>query len=69
MNRAEHVDWAKRRALEYVEAGHGFLAVASIASDLSKHPETANHPGIIIGILTVPAENLHELKRWIEGFA
>lgn len=39
MTRAEHLQWAKDRALEYVEAGDFTGACASILSDLSKHPQ------------------------------
>jgi hypothetical protein len=35
---AEHIEWAKQRAFEYVEAGQLVLAVASLISDLGKHP-------------------------------
>ena len=38
--RAEHLAWCKRRAMEYVDAGDLSNAVASMGSDLSKHPET-----------------------------
>lgn len=36
--RAEHLSWAKERALEYVERGELQDAFNSIASDLGKHP-------------------------------
>jgi hypothetical protein len=39
MTRAEHVAWAKARALEYVEAGEYDMAMASMMSNLNKHPE------------------------------
>jgi hypothetical protein len=38
LTRAEHLQWAKARALEYVEAGDLANACASMLSDLSKHP-------------------------------
>lgn len=44
MTRAEHLAWAKERALEYVEAGQLGQAVNSMISDLSKHHELM--PGI-----------------------
>lgn len=37
MTRAEHVAWAKERALEYVEAGQLTDAWTSLVSDLGKH--------------------------------
>jgi len=39
LTRAEHLQWAKDRALEYVEAGDLTSACASILSDLGKHPQ------------------------------
>jgi hypothetical protein len=68
MTRAEHLAWAKERALEYADASQ---ALASIGSDLSKHPETRGHPGpelmmleLLTGGLTSPAQ----IRRFIEGF-
>lgn len=43
MNRAEHLNWCKQRALEYLNPGQFFSiddAMASMASDLGKHDET-----------------------------
>ncbi|WP_140464628.1 hypothetical protein [Hymenobacter nivis] len=37
--RAAHLEWAKARALEYVDAGELANACASFMSDLTKHPE------------------------------
>lgn len=43
MNRAEHLAWAKERALEYLPDNVND-AMASFMSDLNKHDETAGHP-------------------------
>jgi hypothetical protein len=43
VNRAEHLAWAKDRALEYLP-GDVNNAMASLVSDLNKHEETAGHP-------------------------
>lgn len=40
MTRQEHLAWAKKRALEYVDRGELQLALDSLISDLGKHPET-----------------------------
>ena len=71
ITRQEHLLWCKKRALEYVEAGDNGQAFASMASDLRKHPDTENHPGIqlgmmqmICGLLNTPAE----MRKFIEGF-
>jgi hypothetical protein len=41
MTRAEHLAWCKERALEYLDMGDRVNAMASMISDLGKHPETA----------------------------
>lgn len=71
MTRQEHMEWCKQRALEYVDTDPQG-AYASMVSDLGKHPETANHVGIqlgmmqmIGGMLSTPAE----MRKFIEGFA
>ncbi len=53
MTRAEHVAWAKGRALdapgisrEQAIAG----ALASMASDLAEHPETEERIGLMLGM-------------------
>lgn len=38
---------------------------------MGKHPETANHLGLHIGILlsiTGKLSNSHEIREWIDGF-
>ena len=69
--RAEHLEWCKARALQYVDAGDLDQAMASMGSDLNKHPDTAGHPAMqiwllerISGRLTTP----DEVTRFIEGF-
>lgn len=42
MTAAEHFAWARERALEYVHMGDGGAALASLISDLGKHPGTAH---------------------------
>jgi hypothetical protein len=42
VTRDEHLAWCKKRALEYVDAGDLTNAVASMGSDLKKHPDTDN---------------------------
>ncbi len=71
MTRAEHLGWAKQRALAYVDDGDITNALASLLSDLGKHPETAEHAGIALtgglllgGQLGTPAK----VREHIEGF-
>ena len=49
ISRAQHLEWAKARALEYVELGQLRYALNSTVSDLRKHPETENHLAIQLG--------------------
>jgi len=71
MNRAEHVAWSKQRALEYVERGELANAMASMVSDLNKHPETSGHLGCGLGVMLRMGGGLkteEEMRKWIEGF-
>jgi hypothetical protein len=73
MNRDEHVEWTKQRAILELESGEPrapLNAIASVQSDLSKHPETRRHPAIeLMGML---AMNGHlntdaEIRSFIDG--
>jgi len=69
--RAQHLEWCKKRALAYCDQGYLQQALASMFSDLTKHPQTANHSGIgrdvgrmSSGDLTTP----DQVREFIEGF-
>ena len=69
--RTEHLNWCKTRALEYVERGDLEQALTSMASDLGKHEEIANHAGIPLGLQMMMAGLLNsqdEMRRFINGF-
>jgi hypothetical protein len=69
--RAEHLAWCKERALEYVDRGDLQSALASMASDTSKHPETAGHSGNELGLMLMMTGNLStaaEMRHHIEGY-
>lgn len=71
INRAEHVAWCKMRALEYVDAGDLRSALASMMSDLNKHPETVGHSATTLGMRLMMSGHLStadEMRRYIEGF-
>ncbi len=71
MTRAEHLEWCKQRALEYVERGDWRQAFTSLTSDLGKHPETANHAGIKLGFGLLIGGHLRgaaEMREFINGF-
>lgn len=70
MTRAEHMDWCKRRAYVVANSGDGVGAIASFASDISKHPDTEGFKGMIgMLMLTVDTSSTESVKRFIEGFA
>lgn len=71
MDRREHLKWCKDRALEYVNMGDTQQAFASFSSDMSKHPETANHSALQLGTSLFVAGHLNskaEMEKWINGF-
>ena len=70
-SRKQHMDWCKKRALEYVEICDIYNAWNSMVSDLGKHPETANHIAIALGNELLISNNLNtpeKMKTYIEGF-
>lgn len=71
VTRAEHLRWAKDRALAYADRGDVVNTLASLTSDLRKHPETEDHPGPQLGLMLAMAGALstpHQLRDWVEGF-
>jgi hypothetical protein len=70
MDRAEHLAWAKTRALTYVDRGDLTNAMASFVSDMRKHPDTADVIDVMgmIGMTAAISGNPNEMRRFIEGF-
>jgi hypothetical protein len=71
MTRQEHLDWCKKRALEYVDRGDMKNAYASMVSDLNKHEETRNHSAIQLGMMLMMGGYLakkEEMTKFINGF-
>ena len=68
--RAEHLAWCKKAALEYLDAGDVTNAVASMCSDLSKHPDTERIGAVMAGLGLLCAMNHDTVgaRDWIEGF-
>lgn len=70
-SREEHLQWCKQRALAYVDAGELNEALASMCSDLRKHPETETHLAIGLGVLLAAGGHLstkEEMRKFIKGF-
>lgn len=68
MTREEHVQWARRRAHEYVDGGNGMEAFASMLSDLHKHEETvAAAGGCFIAGMAIDRTDSAAVRRWIDS--
>ena len=71
MTREEHLEWCKKRALEYVDSGDLSQAYASMASDMKKHPDTARNPAVGLGVQLMFGGQLNtadKMRKFIEGF-
>lgn len=66
--RQEHLQWCKQRALEYVAAGDMQQALASMTSDLGKHPETRSSVQFCVMLGRLETSSRERMKRFIEGF-
>lgn len=70
MNRSEHLQWCKDRALEYVNTGDLKNAFASFQSDMTKHEETNDHIALKLGTMLLISGHLsneNQMKEWING--
>lgn len=69
--RAEHLAWCKQRALEYADSGDMAGALASMTSDLRKHPETDGSDVGVLGMMLLMSGQLDtpaQMREWIEGY-
>jgi hypothetical protein len=71
--REEHLEWCKQRAREYVDRGELADAVASMGSDMDKHPETrmaGEKMGMLIyvAMLRITEGDVQGVREWVEGF-
>lgn len=71
--RAEHLQFCKDRAMEYVKKGDLLNAVTSMMSDLEKHPETSTKEAalVILGLLAMQEAQQGDragVIRYIQGF-
>lgn len=73
MNRDERVEWTKQRALAELEppGGGGVVAaIASVQSDLGKHPETQGHTAIELMMMLAMGGHLStpiQVREFIDG--
>lgn len=71
MNRAEHVQWCKNRAIACIDAGNTKEAFASMTSDMGKHDETNNHLALEMGMMMLMGGHLDgaaQMRNFINGF-
>lgn len=71
MSGAQHLQWSKDRALEYLEMGQIQYAFDSIMSDLRKHPETENNMNIELGYslwMIGQLRTAEQMRKFITGF-
>lgn len=71
MTRQEHLEWCKKRALEYVDAGDLQNAYSSMCSDLMKHEETKDHSAMTLGMMLMMNGHLshpEKMREFINGF-
>lgn len=71
LNRSEHLELCKKRALEYLDRNDFRNAFSSMSSDLNKHEETKNHPAIERGMMLMMTKQLFtikEMRDFINGF-
>ncbi len=71
MTRSKHLQWCKDRALQCVDVDDLQQAFASMASDLNKHSETAEHIGIALGMGLMMIGDLNtadKMRKFINGF-
>ena len=69
MNRDEHLQWAKQRALWELEHSGCTSALTSLIVDFSKHPELKNHLSISLGLKLLGAGQLNSsevMRKFIE---
>jgi hypothetical protein len=69
----EHLEWCKKRAHEYVDRGDLANAVASMGSDVTKHPEGLKDGPtvsalILVALMDVAKGDVQAVRRWIDGW-
>lgn len=71
MTREEHLQWAKDRAIEYLDTGDTKNALGSMFSDLRKHPDLEGHAAIALGVqmmMTGRLETADQVRNFVLGF-
>lgn len=67
--REDYLAEAKRRALQWLDAGDVRSAIASMMGDLDKRQDTKMNAALVaFGMLIATREDAIEARRWIEGW-
>lgn len=71
MNKEEHLQWCKNRAIKHLDRNDIKNAFKSFTLDMMEHEETREHPALELGLILKTNKHLDtvdKMKRWIEGF-
>ena len=72
MDRAEHLAWAKERAIDVLrQTEQPIQAWASFSSDMMKHDELATHIALELGMMHLAMgelSTLNEMEHFLDGF-
>ena len=67
MTRAEHLQWAKDRALAYLPQ-NPTEALTSFLSDMRKHEETADHPMLPMTAMLMLSGSMEDVGKHIRDY-
>jgi len=70
MTREEYLDWAKNRAIEYINQGEPHKGFISMLTDLNNHEKLKNHGGFKTVFYKKPGwtKNELEVRNWVMSF-
>ena len=66
MNRSEHLQWCKDRAIPYFAKGEKAQGMASFVSDMGKHEETKDH--LALRFIMGEMVSGRDMTEFINGF-
>jgi len=69
MTRDEHLEDCKKRALMVLDEGQGDEEVwAAFCTTMKQHPETINHPALVLGMRLMMTDTMRDMRKFIEDF-
>ena len=68
--RDEHLEWCKQQARYYLDRGKAADAIASMMSDLGKHPDFEGIEAKMapLGLFYAIQGDIEDARRFVEGF-